>query len=69
MYFDHRRLREEQIMQESGPACACGRRSWKREPVRDPDRRQFRCIACLTVFNVSVELFHKQEPDQHQQTA
>jgi hypothetical protein len=69
MYLDHRRLREEQVMREIGPACACGHRSWKREPVRDPYRRKFRCTACLTVFDVSVELFEKREPGPSQQTA
>jgi hypothetical protein len=49
MYLDLRRLREEQVMREGGPACACGRRSWKREPIRDPDRRRFRCAVCFTV--------------------
>ena len=69
MYRDLRRLREEQVVRESGPACACGRRSWKREPIRDPDRRRFRCAVCFTVLNVSAELFHIQKPDEHQQTA
>jgi len=69
MYLDLRRLREEQVMRESGPACACGRRSWKREPIRDPDRRRFRCGVCFTVLNVSAELLHIQKPDEHQQTA
>jgi len=54
--MDYRRLRDELIMQQSGPACPCGRRSWKRGPVRDPDRRLFRCAACYTVLNVSSEL-------------
>ena len=56
MYLDYRRLREEQLMRESGPPCVCGRHSWNREPVRDPARRRFKCIACLRVLNVSAEL-------------
>ena len=56
-------------MRDSGPACACGRRSWKREPIRDANRRRFRCTACLTVLDVSAELFHVHKPDEHQQTA
>jgi hypothetical protein len=69
MHLDNVRQREEQIMQQSGPSCACGRRSWWREPIRNPARREFRCIACHTVFSVPVELFKKTEADQHQQTA
>jgi hypothetical protein len=69
MYLDPRRLREEQVMRDSGPACACGRRSWKREPIRDPNRRRFRCTVCLTVLNVPAELFAIPKPDEHQQTA
>jgi hypothetical protein len=57
MYLDYRRLREEQLMRESGPPCVCGRRSWSREPVRDPARRQFKCLTCLRVVDVSAELF------------
>ena len=69
MYLDAQRQREEQIMRQSGPSCACGRRSWRREPIRNPARREFRCGACHTVFSVSVELFQIAEPDQHQHTA
>jgi hypothetical protein len=69
MYLDYRRLREEQVMRESGPACTCGRRSWRRELIRDPERRRFRCTVCLTVLNLSAELFHSRKPDHHQQTA
>jgi hypothetical protein len=67
--MNYRRLRDEQIMQRSGPACACGRRSWSREPVQDHDRRRFRCTACHTVLNVSAELFQERTLAEHQQTA
>jgi hypothetical protein len=82
MYLDYRRLREEQLMRQSGPPCACGQRLWSRQRVRDSERRRFKCNACLTVLDVPAELFHKQErqdgkgqpsvgqaeePDHHQQ--
>ena len=64
MYLDYRRLREEQLMRENGPPCACGRRLWSREPVRDPEHRRFKCSACLTVLSLPAGLFHKQEAGQ-----
>jgi hypothetical protein len=73
MYLDYRRLREEQLMCKSGPPCTCGRRQWSREPVRDPEYRQFRCRACLTVLSVPATLFHDgeavqpEDPDHHEQ--
>jgi hypothetical protein len=57
MDLDYHRLREEQLMRESGHPCVCGRRSWSREPVRDPTRRRFKCAVCLSVLDVSAELF------------
>lgn len=73
MYLDYRRLREEQFMRQSGPACACGRRLWSREPVRDAEHRRFKCSACLTVLTLPASLFHPREatqpetPDHQQQ--
>jgi hypothetical protein len=67
--MNYRRLRDEQIMERSGPACACGRRSWVREPVRDSDRRRFRCSACHTVIDVSAKLFQEAAPAERRQTA
>jgi hypothetical protein len=59
MYLDYRRLREEQLMRDSGPACPCGRRTWSREPVRDPEYRSFRCRACLTLLTLPAGLFQQ----------
>ena len=67
MYLDPRRQREEQIMQQSAPACVCGRRSWRREQIRNPAWREFRCIACHTVFSVPIELFQKAGTEQRRQ--
>lgn len=62
MYLDPRRLREEQVMRETGPPCVCGQRLWTREPVREPERRLFKCLACRTVLNVPADLLHSREP-------
>jgi len=61
MYLDYRRVREEQLMREIGPPCACGRRSWRSEPSRDPERRRFRCSACFTVLVISAKVFQNRE--------
>lgn len=57
MYRDYRRLREEQRVRENGPSCACGQRLWSREPVRDCERRRFRCRACLTLVDLPATFF------------
>jgi hypothetical protein len=62
MYLDYRRLREEQVMRQSGVPCACGQRLWTREQVREPGRRRFMCLACRTVLNVPADLFQSREP-------
>jgi len=69
VYLDYRRLREEQLMRESGPPCVCGCRSWSREPVRDPTRRRFKCTACLRVLNVSAELVRPRVAQEGQSQA
>lgn len=65
MYLDYRRLREEQIVRENGPSCACGQRLWLRESVRDFDRRRFRCSACLTLLDLPATFFQARD-DQGQ---
>jgi hypothetical protein len=62
MYLDYRRLREEQVMRQSGVPCACGQRLWTREQVREPERRLFKCLACRTVLNVPADLLHSRAP-------
>jgi hypothetical protein len=74
MYLDYRRHREEQLMRQNGPPCACGRRLWRREPVRDSEHRRFKCSACLTVLTLPAALFRTreadppEEPDHQQET-
>lgn len=39
MYLDYRRQREEQVMRESGPACACGRRNLRATDPYEEEKR------------------------------
>lgn len=56
-----RRIREEYLMQTSGPLCACGRRLWSRDPSRQAGNRCFRCRACLAEIHLPAGVFHNRE--------
>ena len=66
MYLDYRRLQSEELMRQNGPPCACGRRVWRSEPSRDPERWRFRCGACSTVVNVAAKTLRERELEHNE---